>query len=171
VRNEVTAEVLGKGAQAALFGLTLADGTQRFDIHTSQSHQSPKGTSRLRFKQVFMGESFGVFDGIIRVPATSAGTDAYQENHNLLLSQKAKVYSIPRLEINTDDVRCTHGATVRHVLPHEVFYLRSRGLRESVAKHLLVSSFLEEMTQKIPVEKMKAWVETFLRHKIEGGIL
>lgn len=171
VRNEITAEILGRGAEAGLFGMTLADGTQRFDIHTYQSHQSPKGASRLRFKQVFMGESFGVFDGIIQVPSTSAGSDAYQENHNLLLSQKAKVYSIPRLEINTDDVRCTHGATVRHVLPHEVFYLRSRGLRESVAKHLLVASFLEEMTKKIPAEKIKLWVETFLRRKIESGIV
>ncbi len=170
VRNELTVETLGVGAQAQLFGLTLAGGRQRFGVFTSQQHHAPRCTTRLRFKQVFMDKSRGVFDGIIEVPVTSPATDAFQENHNIILSKDAKVNSIPRLEINTDDVRCTHGATVRYVLPNEVFYLRSRGLRESVAKHLLVSSFLEEISGKINVESVRTYIENVLEEKVRGGI-
>ncbi len=170
VRNELNAEVLGKGATAQLFGLTLGSGNQHFAIHTLQKHASARATTRLRFKQVFTHQSKGVFDGLIYVPPGAPGTDAYQENHNLILSKDAKVNSIPRLEINTDDVRCTHGATVKYVLPNEVFYLRSRGLRESVAKHLLVSSFLEEMTSKITVESIRDYAERVLEDKVRGGI-
>lgn len=170
VRNEITAEMNGRHSQAQLFGLTLGGQEQQFAILTAQNHLAPKTASRLRLKQVFAEESRGAFDGIIRVPPNSAGSDAYQENHNLLLSRSAKVNSIPRLEIQTDDVRCTHGATVKYVAPEEVFYLRSRGLRESVAKHLLVSSFLEEMTRKIEVEPVRNYVERLLEEKVRGGI-
>lgn len=144
-RQEIAVELAGAEANAQVRGFALAQGTQHFDLHSMQVHRAPQAVSHLRYKQVLLHETHAVFDGMVQVLAGMHGSDAYQECHTLLLSEKARVHTIPRLEIATHDVRCGHGATVKRLSPAEVFYLRSRGLRERVAKWLLTSGFLREI--------------------------
>jgi len=144
-RQELHLDIVGSQAEAEVRGFALARGKQRRDLHSTAVHRAPQAESRLRYKQVLLDESRAVFDGMVQVLAGMHGTDAYQECHTLLLSEQARVHAIPRLEIATHDVRCGHGATVKRLSPAEVFYLRSRGLREPAAKWLLTGGFLKEV--------------------------
>jgi Fe-S cluster assembly protein SufD len=98
------------------------------------------------------------------------GTDGYQANRNLILSQHARADSIPGLEILADDVKCTHGATVGKVDPDQVFYLRSRGLSENEAKHLIVEGFFEPIMDRIPFEEVQERFRRAIKEKIDSQV-
>ena len=166
-RLDLNARLLGPGAASNLFGLYFGDGDQHFDHNTSQDHVAPSARSDLLYKGALDGESRAVFRGIIRVAKQAQQTDAYQTNRNLILSEKARADSLPNLEIEADDVKCSHGATVGQLDEDTLFYLMSRGMSRGQAERLVVLGFLGEVLQRLPlggvVEKVTRVIEEKLR--------
>jgi Fe-S cluster assembly protein SufD len=154
-KTNVESSLRGQGATSEMLGIYFGDGTQHFDQHTIQDHVQPHTTSDLLFKGVLRDRARQVFAGLIKVEPGAQKTNAYQANRNLLLSDKARVDSMPKLEIGANDVRCTHGATMGQVEPEYVFYLRSRGLTREEAERVIVEGFLDEIVQRIPLEEVR----------------
>jgi Fe-S cluster assembly protein SufD len=125
------------------------------DHDTQQNHLAPHTTSDLLFKGALVGESQSVWQGMIYVAKNATKTDGYQTNRNLILDRRAKADSIPGLEILTDDVRCSHGATVGKIDQEQVYYLESRGLQRTEAERLIVEGFFDPIMQRIPFEGVK----------------
>ena len=167
-RVDLNARLLGPGANSDMLGLYFGDADQHFDFNTSQDHVSPHAHSDLLYKGALDGSARGVFRGIIRVHEGAQGTDAYQTNRNLILSDDAIATSLPNLEIGADDVRCSHGATVGQLDAEALFYLMSRGLTRGRAERLVVLGFLGEVLSRLPlggvVEKVTNAIVAKLRN-------
>ncbi len=138
----------GPGAEARVTGAYAPHGRQHIDFDTTQEHAAPHTTSDLAFRGVLSGRSTAVWKGNIIVDPGAQKTDAFQESRNLLLSKRAHADAIPGLEIQANDVRCTHAAAVAQVDPGQLFYLRSRGLREQEAKRLVIEGFLAALVER-----------------------
>ncbi|MFM8981023.1 MAG: Fe-S cluster assembly protein SufD [Planctomycetia bacterium] len=149
-RLETDVALVGPGASAALDALYVLDGARRADLVSRVAHLVPHATSRQLVKGVLDGESRGAFTGRVRVAPGALKTDARQGSHNLLLSPRALVESRPQLEIDADDVKCSHGATVGRLDATALFYLRSRGIGEAQARQLLVHAFAAEVLSHLP---------------------
>jgi Fe-S cluster assembly protein SufD len=154
-------ELAGDGAGARVTGAYATHGRQHIDFDTTQEHAAPNTTSDLAFRGVLQGRSSAVWKGNIIVDPGAQKTDAFQESRNLLLSKRAHADAIPGLEIQANDVRCTHAAAIAQVDPEQLFYLRSRGLREEVAKQLVIEGFLSALVERFeagPVREVLAGV-------------
>jgi Fe-S cluster assembly protein SufD len=138
----------GRGASAKVTGVYAGGGTQHLDYDTTQEHAEPNTTSDLAFRGVLGDESTAVWRGMIRVDPGAQQTDAFQESRNLLLSTDAHADAIPGLEIEADDVRCTHAAAVAQVDREQLYYLRARGLREADAKRLVIDGFMQALVER-----------------------
>ncbi len=143
-------KLAGRGASARVTGAYVGTGRQHLDYDTTQEHAAPDTTSDLAFRGVLDGRSTAVWRGMIFVDPGAQRTDAFQDCRNLLLSRKAHADAIPGLEIEADDVACTHAAAVAQVDPDQLFYLRSRGLPEGEASELVIGGFLAELVERIP---------------------
>lgn len=166
-RVDLIAELRGPGANSDMLGLYFAEGDQHFDHNTRQNHRAPHTKSDLLYKGALDGAARAVFRGIIKVHPGAQQTDAYQTNRNLILSEYARAESLPNLEIEADDVRCSHGATVGQLDREHLFYLMSRGLTRAQAQRLAVTGFLGEVLSRLPlggvVEKVSGLIEERLR--------
>ncbi len=166
-RVDLNARLLGPGANSDMLGLYFGDDSQHFDHNTSQDHLAPNTSSDLLYKGALDASSRSVFRGIIRVHPKAQKTDAYQTNRNLILSDDARADSLPNLEIQADDVKCSHGATVGQLDEESRFYLMSRGLTREQAERLVVMGFLGEVLSRLPlggvVEKVTNVIESKLR--------
>ncbi len=140
--------LVGEGAEARVTGAYASHGRQHIDFDTTQEHAAPNTTSDLAFRGVLTGRSTAVWKGNIIVDPGAQKTDAFQESRNLLLSKRAHADAIPGLEIQANDVRCTHAAAVAQVDPEQLFYLRSRGLPLEVAKRLVIEGFLSALVER-----------------------
>jgi Fe-S cluster assembly protein SufD len=165
-KTRVEASLVGQGANAELKGIYLASGEQFFDFHTLQDHQVGNTRSDLLFKGALQDTAKAVYAGLIRIEKGAFRSDAYQANRNLVLSEHAKATSIPMLEIDNNDVRCTHGATVGPVDPQSLFYLQSRGIPAATAKRMIVQGFFGEVLERIPFEQARKLVETELEARL-----
>lgn len=150
-RVDLNAQLLGPGANSDMLGLYFGDADQHFDHATSQDHIAPNTTSDLLYKGALDDSARAVFRGIIKVHPGAQRTDAYQTNRNLLLSSESQATSQPNLEIEADDVKCSHGATVGHLDDEALFYLMSRGLPRERAERLVVMGFLGEVMSRLPL--------------------
>jgi Fe-S cluster assembly protein SufD len=149
----------GPGAEARVTGAYAAAGRQHVDFDTTQEHAAPNTTSDLAFRGVLGGRATAVWKGNIIVDPGAQKTDAFQESRNLLISKRAHADAIPGLEIQANDVRCTHAAAVAQVDQEQLFYLRSHGLPESVAKRLVIEGFLAALVERFeqgPVREVLA---------------
>lgn len=159
-RVDLAASLEGPGARSDMLGLYFAQRDQHFDHNTRQDHKVPHASSDLLYKGALYDESRAVFRGIIKVFPKAQRTDAYQTNRNLLLSEHAEATSLPNLEIEADDVRCSHAATVGHLDKEELFYIMSRGVPRALAERLVVFGFLGEVFERLPmpgvVEELRA---------------
>lgn len=169
VRQHVEARFAGQGGDCALFGLFVGDGAQHHDTHTLVDHAVPHCTSRELYKGILGGRARGVFHGKVLVRQDAQKTNAYQANHNLLLSKEALVNSTPALEIHADDVKCKHGSTTGQIDPHALFYLRSRGIDEEAARSLLTYAFASELVSRITVQPVRVALESFLHHRLPAA--
>jgi len=140
--------LVGEGAEARVTGAYASHARQHIDFDTTQEHAAPNTTSDLAFRGVLTGRSTAVWKGNIIVDPGAQKTDAFQESRNLLLSKRAHADAIPGLEIQANDVRCTHAAAVAQVDPEQLFYLRSRGLPVEVAKRLVIEGFLAALVER-----------------------
>jgi Fe-S cluster assembly protein SufD len=155
----------GPGAEVELFGFLYGEGRQHFDHHTVHDHRAAHTQSNLDFKVVLKDKARSAYTGLIRIAPDAPESEAYQENRNLLLNEGARAESIPELEILTDAVKCTHGATVGTLDAEHVFYLMSRGLTRSEAIRLIVGGFIEPTLTHLPQE-----LAVRLRHQMEERI-
>jgi Fe-S cluster assembly protein SufD len=154
-RTDIEAFLNGPGATAEMLGIYFGDGSQHLDHHTKQVHNAPNASSDLLFKGTLNDTARSVFSGLIQVAPGAQKTDSYQLNRNLLLSDKARADSIPNLEIQANDVRCTHGASVGPVDPDHLFYLMARGLTRAEATKMIVDGFFEPVVARIPLEALR----------------
>jgi Fe-S cluster assembly protein SufD len=139
----------GEGGECLINGLFMANGRQHMDNYMLVEHASPHCDSRQFYNGILNGRSHGVFHGRIIVHKDAQKTDAKQTNRNLLLSDDAQIDTKPQLEIYADDVKCTHGATIGQVDENALFYLRSRGLDEVSARHVLLLAFANECLDRM----------------------
>lgn len=160
-------ELVGEGAEANIYGAYVCSADERVKISVDMHHDVPHCNSRQLFKGIAGGTSRVDFYGKIIVAQDAQKTEAYQENHNLLLSDGAKVDTKPQLEIYADDVKCSHGATIGRLNEEEQFYMRSRGITLEDAKVLQMISFiapvLEHITDESERESLSAEYETLIR--------
>ncbi|HEY1521983.1 MAG TPA: Fe-S cluster assembly protein SufD [Solirubrobacteraceae bacterium] len=147
-RVRMETKLAGEGAEARVTGAYASRGRQHIDFDTTQEHAAPNTTSDLAFRGVLTGRSTAVWKGNIIVDPGAQKTDAFQDSRNLLLSKRAHADAIPGLEIQANDVRCTHAAAVAQVDPEQLFYLRSHGLDLDVARRLVVEGFLAALVER-----------------------
>jgi Fe-S cluster assembly protein SufD len=166
-RHESHSRLQGPGAFSEMLALTVAQGAQEFDQRTLQSHQAPHTGSNLLYKNALLDQARTIFSGLIIVDPDAQQTDAYQGNRNLMLSDEAEANSLPGLEIQANDVRCTHGATTGHVDEEQMFYLESRGITPRIARELLVFGFFEEVLNKLENEELHAALRALIRIKFQ----
>lgn len=165
-RVETSAQLRGTGAHCALDGLAHIAGQQLADTHTCIIHAQAHGVSRQLHKCIVADAAHAVFNGRVQVHPGAQKTDSAQSSRTLLMGPKAQVNTLPQLEINADDVRCTHGATVGQLDSEEVFYLQSRGLSPEAARSLLTYAFAAEVVARIPVASVREQLqEEVLQHR------
>ncbi|MEE9555066.1 MAG: Fe-S cluster assembly protein SufD [candidate division Zixibacteria bacterium] len=152
VKVNVGVRLTGKGSESRIDGIVFAENKQHFDYHTRHHHTSSDTYSNLNFKVVLKDKSNSAYTGLIRIEEDALNCEAYQENRNLLLNKGAKAESIPELEILTDEVRCSHGATMGPIDPEMIFYLKSRGLNSIEATKAVVEGFVNSIMDRIPVK-------------------
>ncbi len=143
-------KLAGRGANARVTGAYVGNGRQHLDYDTTQEHAAEDTTSDLSFRGVLDGRSTAVWRGMINVEAGAQRTDAFQDCRNMLLSNKAHADAIPGLQIEADDVACTHAAAVSQIDPEQLFYLTSRGLDKELSGELIVGGFLAELVERVP---------------------
>jgi Fe-S cluster assembly protein SufD len=160
----------GPGSSARVTGAYAGNGTQHLDFDTTQEHAAANTTSDLAFRGVLEESATAVWRGMIRVDPGAQQTDAYQESRNLLLSKSAHADAIPGLEIEANDVRCTHAAAVAQIDPEQLHYLRSHGLQEEEAKRLIIEGFLEALVERLEEGPVRAAVSVALERRL-GEIL
>ncbi|HUR59506.1 MAG TPA: Fe-S cluster assembly protein SufD [Opitutaceae bacterium] len=153
-RHESLSQLQAPGAFSEMLALTVADGAREFDQRTLQVHQAPNTKSDLLYKNALRDQARTIFSGLIVVDPDAQKTDAYQSNRNLMLSEEAEASSLPGLEIQANDVRCTHGATSSRIDPDQEFYLQSRGIAKEMADELLTFGFFEEVLNRLESEPL-----------------
>jgi len=168
-RANIDAALRGAGASTQMLGILWGYGHQHTHYHTVQDHIAPHTTSDLLYKSALTDESRSIFSGTIRVVKGAQGTDAYQANRNILLSPHAAAFPSPNLEIEANEVRCTHGATVGKVDQDQLFYLMSRGLPRIVATRMVVEGFFEDVLQREPVASIRDNLRELIDRKINLG--
>ncbi len=157
----------GEGADARVTGAYATHGRQHIDFDTTQEHAAPNTTSDLAFRGVLQGRSSAVWKGNIIVDPGAQKTDAFQESRNLLISKRAHADAIPGLEIQANDVRCTHAAAVAQVDPEQLFYLRAHGLPEETAKRLVIEGFLAALVERFPDGPVRETLAATLERRLE----
>lgn len=167
VRNNLRVEITEPGCETNMYGIYFTSGNQHIDNHTYADHQAPNCNSNELYKGVMADKSTGVFNGKIMVHQIAQKTNAYQSNQNVLLGDKASIFSKPELEIYADDVKCSHGCTVGQLDEEALFYLRSRGLSRDAAHRLLVQAFASDIIEKIEIEEVKTSIERFIEDKFK----
>ncbi len=167
-RHNLNVMQAGEGTEFSIDGLALIGGRQLADTHSSIDHAYARGVSRQLHKTVVAGGAHAVFNGKILVRPGAQQTDSGQQARNLLLSDKARVDAKPQLEIFADDVKCAHGATVGQLEADELFYLKSRGLSDSVARSLLTYAFAAEIIERIPLKSLAGKLEQQVLEQTRG---
>ncbi len=166
-RHESLSQLQAPGAFSEMLALTVADDTQEFDQRTLQIHQAPNTKSDLLYKNALRDQSKTIFSGLIVVDPDAQKTDAYQSNRNLMLSDDAEASSLPGLEIQANDVRCTHGATTSRIDPEQEFYLQARGISKAAADELLTFGFFEEVLNRLESDPLHDVLRTLIQSQFK----
>ena len=156
----------GKGGSAQLNAVYFADGDRMHDFRTLQDHAAPASTSDLLFKGAVQDRGRSVYSGLIRVRKEARGTNAFQTNRNLVLSEGAAAESVPNLEILTEDVRCSHASAVGPINEEQRYYLESRGVPPEAAERLIVLGFLGEVLDRLPTPALVAGLRSTIARRL-----
>lgn len=170
VRHDLQVRLSGRGATAKLDGLYYGRANQLVDSHVRVWHEQPEGSTKECYRGVIENQGRAVFDGIIYVCKGAMKTDARQENRNLLLGPEAVVNTKPHLEIDADDVSCSHGATVGQLDEEQLFYLQARGIDEGFGRQLLTWAFAKEIVDRCPNEAVKTTATLRLEGKLSEDL-
>jgi len=169
VRNDLHARLEESHTESHLYGLYLTAGQQLVDNHTLVDHQKPNCQSNELYKGVLLEQSTGVFNGKVFVHKDAQKTNAFQQNNNLVISNKATIDSKPQLEIFADDVKCSHGSTVGQFSEDSLFYLRARGIGEETAKALMINAFAFDVTEKIKIPEVEVHINELISYHIPSA--
>ncbi len=156
----------GPGSEARVTGGYAGGAGQHLDYDTTQEHAAPNTNSDLAFRGVLAAGATAVWRGMIRVDPGAQQTDAFQESRNLLLSTEAHADAIPGLEIEADDVRCTHAAAIAQIDRDQLFYLTSRGLDPAEAKSLIIEGFLESLVERLAEGPVREEISAALEQRL-----
>jgi Fe-S cluster assembly protein SufD len=170
IRNYAQVKLNGSGADANIYGLYLVDRKQHVDNRVFIEHAVPDCTSSELFKGILDDEATGVFNGHILVQRDAQRTNAYQQNRNILLTDKATMNTRPFLEIYADDVKCSHGATVGQLDAEALFYIRSRGICMASARLLLMYAFAAEVIGKMTLDPLKNRIDEMVKQRLRGEL-
>ncbi|MDD2293229.1 MAG: SufD family Fe-S cluster assembly protein [Bacteroidales bacterium] len=168
INNTVTVDMNGEYSECNLGGLYLTDSTQLMNNTIDLNHFVPNCKSNQLFKGILDDNGITRFFGRINVAPGAQKTEAFQANHNLLISDKAKAYSKPQLEIYADDVKCSHGATVGRLNEMELFYMRTRGIPSAEARLLQQMAFAYEVLEKISNEELRERMQSLVEKRLRG---
>ncbi len=163
-------KLAGPGASGKVTGAYAGHGRQHLDFDTTQEHAAPSTFSDLAFRGVLQDRANAVWRGMIRVDPGAQQTDAFQESRNLLLSRRAHADAIPGLEIEANDVRCTHAAAIAQVDAEQMFYLQSRGLSREAAHRLIVDGFLQALVERFEEGPVREVLGAALERRL-GAVL
>ena len=166
-RLRTDCRLVGRGATGNLRAVFFGEEDQTLDFRTFQDHRAPDTTSDLLFKGAVGGRSRSVYTGLIRVEKEARGTNAFQTNRNVKLSEGAWAESVPNLEIENNDVRCSHASTVGPVDEDQRFYLECRGVPTNVAERLIVAGFFAEVSEQLPVPALTTVVERLIDERLD----
>lgn len=168
ITNTMNVNLLGEHAECELSGLYLTDSKQLMQSTISMNHLVPECNSSQLFKGILDDDGVTRFNGKITVAQGAQKTQAYQANHNLLISDSAKAYTQPQLEIYADDVKCSHGATIGRLNEMELFYMRTRGITEKEARLLQQMAFAYEVLQKVSNEELRERLQSMVEKRLKG---
>ena len=166
-RNEFESVLAEPGATSEMLGLYFADGSQHFDHRTLQDHEAPNGTSDLLYKGALKGSSRAIYSGWVHIRPGATHSNAFQTNRNIVLSEHAKADTIPNLEIENNEVRCGHAASVGPVDQEALFYLQSRGISRKEAERLIVFGFFQEVLERVDLPEVRAGLEQAIERELE----
>jgi Fe-S cluster assembly protein SufD len=166
VRNNLGIVIDGEKCESHFYGLYLVNGNTLVDNHTVVDHKKPNSFSNEIYKGIMDGNSKGVFNGKIFVRPHAQKTNAFQSNRNIIVSDTATVNTKPQLEIWADDVKCSHGCTSGQMDEEAVFYLRSRGIAEPIAKGMLLYAFASEVLAPIKNETLKSYLDNLISARL-----
>ena len=165
-RSSYETRLIGQGSSTNTRGFYLASDKQHHDFWGLLSHEAPNTTADLLYKGVLIGKSRSVFRGLIKIAEVAQQTDSYLTNNNILLSDEARADSVPTLEINANDVKASHGATVGNLDKDEIFYMMSRGLTKSAAEKLIINGFFAPVLKSIDSEILREHIYQFIDKKL-----
>ena len=165
-RNNLNFYHKGEHIESTLKGITIIGDKQHVDHYTLVHHATPNCESHQNYKGIFDGNSTGVFNGKIYVEKEAQKTDAFQQNNNVLLSEKASINAKPQLEIFADDVKCSHGCTIGQLDESAMFYMQSRGIPKKEAKALLMYAFSNEVIESIKIPELKGRITKLIAKKL-----
>jgi Fe-S cluster assembly protein SufD len=166
-RMRTDCRLAGRGATGNLHAVYFGEGDQTLDFRTFQDHAAPDTTSNLLFKGVVGDDSRSVYTGLIKVEKDARGTNAFQTNRNIKLSADAWAESVPNLEIENNDVHCSHASTVGPIDEEQRFYLESRGVPTEVAERLIVAGFFDEVLEQFPTPAARPLVERLIEARLD----
>lgn len=166
-RTDLISRFAGEHADCEFLGLYLAGDGQVMDYHLDVNHTLPNCASRENFKGILYGKGRAVFNGRVFVAVDAQKTDAHLSNKNLMLSRSAEIDTKPQLEINADDVKCSHGTTVGQIEPEMLFYLRSRGIAAPAARRMLCLGFAQEIIGAIDSEPLRQHIGELVGERLE----
>ncbi|MEC7264568.1 MAG: Fe-S cluster assembly protein SufD [Bacteroidota bacterium] len=166
IRNNLNFYQNGERIDSTLKGVTILGDKQHVDHHTLVHHRQPNCESHQDYKGIFGDSSTGVFNGKIIVDKIAQKTDAFQQNNNILLSDRATINSKPQLEIFADDVKCSHGCTIGQLDEEALFYLRSRGIPKKEATALLMYAFANNVLASVRIPELKARINKIIANKL-----
>jgi Fe-S cluster assembly protein SufD len=168
VKLDASAVLAGEHARSEVLGLSFGTGRQHMDSHFFQDHAAPRTHSDLLVKSALSGRARASYTGQLRIAVDAPGSEAHQENRNLLLSEQSRADSIPELEILTHEVQCSHAAATGPVDPAQLFYLRSRGMSAREAERAIVLGFLEPVLARVPGEELAERLRTLAAGRLGG---
>ena len=166
IRNNLNFYHKGENIQSTLKGITILESNQHVDHNTLVNHAQPNCESHQDYKGIFSDRSVGVFNGKIMVDKIAQKTNAFQQNNNILIDNKAKVNSKPQLEIFADDVKCSHGCTIGQLDKEALFYLKTRGIPEKEAKALLTYAFANNILESVKTPNLKRRINSLIASKL-----
>jgi Fe-S cluster assembly protein SufD len=169
-RTETEVELAEPGGFSEQLGVFFADGEQHFDHRSTQEHVAPNCSSDLLYKGALRDRSRAVYSGWVYVRPGAQKTDAMQTSRNIVLSEHAKADAIPNLEIEANDVKCGHAASVGPVDEEALFYLESRGIPHDEAERLIVTGFFQEVLDRVRIDEVREGAEAAIAHELERGI-
>jgi Fe-S cluster assembly protein SufD len=169
-RNESFSQLIGPGAHSDMLSVSLPHREQEYDQRTLQHHVSEGTYSDLLYKNTLYGHSKTVFSGLISVDEKAHLTDAYQTCRNLLMTDDCEANSMPGLEINADQVKCSHGSTSSQISDEEIFYLCARGIEPSQARQLIARGFSVEVVERLKNDAVETFVLEIIDRKLSAVV-